>query len=967
LLAVLNFAFFPALWGNRTLMTSAGETASLYLTGAKPTAAPGVGPRTPDPGAPGWQFEPAMAFNGREIFHHHRFPRWNPYVAYGSPWAADMLVQPAFPLALLPELIPSPRVISWFVILRLFIAGIFAFLFMRYWTTFLASTVAAIAFMLTGYFILFLNVDHLSTEILVSVVFWSFERMYRTPSSRGVLPASVVIMLAIVAGMPESTLMILSFGYIYYVFRALSDRSVQITKAFGRLIAANVLGFGMGAFLLLPMWEFLQNGFDAHRIPGNPPGIISVSDPRGVLLFLVPLIFGRFGTPMISAFAGGSGLFGYFGLGPVILAVLAALSFVRGRRDWDASQRKILVFFLICVPLFMMKHWGAPVVNWIGRLPLFGLVIFPKYIQPLLGFALACVAGFGATKFLSPKFIIESWISIVAVLAATVILFRSYRVFLYGGSARDVHYIFTVLVVALLWLFVWVALLANAHWPAVRRYVPGLLVLLIAAELTANYVIPVYYLLGELSTNDRNPYAGAPYIDFLESKRMDFYRVFAQGGLLYPNWSSAYSLFDARYLTAIIYNRYLTFANAFLHAAAGDTTGELITRFTGYPGPYAMFSPLDRRFLQLSSIRYLATLTPFVERESTLTSQILEQNAARRRTDIISRSAFVLDGRGRDVLFQHPPSRRLPLTTIVPSDAAQLRVAPAIDPKLAPGCGDGVTFQIELDDPVSGAPRMLYERYINPKAAPAAQHWSDGFVDLKPYAGRQVHLLFSTNGGPRGDTACDWAGWGDLRFVSLPADKEVEASTPQFRLVFHDAADVFEYPFSLPRASLFSSVVLANSPQAALDILKRPDFDPWRQVVVEASPSDVAPMLRQAPEIARAAHIESYDAERVVVHADSSEPTILLLTDSNYPGWKATVDGHPATILKANYLFRGVLLPAGSHRVEFQYSPVSYAVGYGISLLSALVAAAWVFRDRRRKTTQGTAARLEPVQAYAKY
>ena len=218
LLALLNIAFFPALWGNRTLMTSAGETASLYITGARPSASPGLIVRTPDPGAPGWQFEPAMAFNGVEMFRHFRLPRWNPYAGYGSPWAAGMMPQPVFPLALIPEAFPGPRAIAWFLVLRLFVAGVFAFLFMRFFVPFAASVVAAVAFMLTGYFVLFLNIDHLSTEVLLSAVFWSFERMFRTPSSRGVVPASAVIFLSIISGMPESTLLVLSFGYaVLYV------------------------------------------------------------------------------------------------------------------------------------------------------------------------------------------------------------------------------------------------------------------------------------------------------------------------------------------------------------------------------------------------------------------------------------------------------------------------------------------------------------------------------------------------------------------------------------------------------------------------------------------------------------------------------------------------------------------------------------------------------------------------------
>jgi len=64
---------------------------------------------------------------------------------------------------------------------------------------------------------------------------------------------------------------------------------------------------------------------------------------------------------------------------------------------------------------------------------------------------------------------------------------------------------------------------------------------------------------------------------------------------------------------------------------------------------------------------------------------------------------------------------------------------------------------------------------------------------------------------------------------------------------------------------------------------------------------------------------------------------LLVLTDQFYPGWTATIDGQPAPIHRADYLFRGVLLPAGSHRVEFLYWPASFRIGATVSAL-ALVA-----------------------------
>jgi hypothetical protein len=154
LFAVLNAGFYPSLWGNRTLLMSARDAASVLPTGANGDGTPASLFRTLDPGAPGWQFEPAMAFHHQQFWKQHHLPLWNPYVGYGAPWAAGMLSQPFFPLSFLVALHPTPRTVSWFIVLRLLTAGVFAYLFLKYFVSHAAAIAGAIACMLTGYFVI---------------------------------------------------------------------------------------------------------------------------------------------------------------------------------------------------------------------------------------------------------------------------------------------------------------------------------------------------------------------------------------------------------------------------------------------------------------------------------------------------------------------------------------------------------------------------------------------------------------------------------------------------------------------------------------------------------------------------------------------------------------------------------------------------------------------------------------------
>ena len=75
-----------------------------------------------------------------------------------------------------------------------------------------------------------------------------------------------------------------------------------------------------------------------------------------------------------------------------------------------------------------------------------------------------------------------------------------------------------------------------------------------------------------------------------------------------------------------------------------------------------------------------------------------------------------------------------------------------------------------------------------------------------------------------------------------------------------------------------------------------------------------------------------------------------MLTDRDWPGWQASVDGRPTDIFCTDFLYRGVPIPAGDHVVEFVCRPRSFAVGALGSALGVLctVALAWSSRASRR-------------------
>jgi hypothetical protein len=102
------------------------------------------------------------------------------------------------------------------------------------------------------------------------------------------------------------------------------------------------------------------------------------------------------------------------------------------------------------------------------------------------------------------------------------------------------------------------------------------------------------------------------------------------------------------------------------------------------------------------------------------------------------------------------------------------------------------------------------------------------------------------------------------------------------------------------------------------------------------------PGLALGPQADGRAAITRYRLNDVTVDVDTPAPALLRLADLWYPDWTATVDGKPATILRADYLLRAVPVPAGRHRVEFQFESKAVRTGFLLSIASAVVALALI-------------------------
>ncbi|MGI8802517.1 MAG: YfhO family protein [Solirubrobacteraceae bacterium] len=199
----------------------------------------------------------------------------------------------------------------------------------------------------------------------------------------------------------------------------------------------------------------------------------------------------------------------------------------------------------------------------------------------------------------------------------------------------------------------------------------------------------------------------------------------------------------------------------------------------------------------------------------------------------------------------------------------------------------------------------------------------------------------------------------------LTAHNEPPPAAPGLRLASSDPdGDVYTNVQALPRAYVATDWRPAASRAEALAATLASRAAQLRAApVIEgsepvpASSSIVVPDLGGAS--GQAAVTDDEDA-KVTLSVDAPSAGYLVLLDTYYAGWSATVDGHPAKIHPANEAFRAVAVPAGHHRVVFRYRPTVVLAAGALSGLAwlAIVGLIAAPRLRSRRTRARTPRRV---------
>jgi uncharacterized membrane protein YfhO len=101
-----------------------------------------------------------------------------------------------------------------------------------------------------------------------------------------------------------------------------------------------------------------------------------------------------------------------------------------------------------------------------------------------------------------------------------------------------------------------------------------------------------------------------------------------------------------------------------------------------------------------------------------------------------------------------------------------------------------------------------------------------------------------------------------------------------------------------------------------------------------APPCSLEPAV---PSVEETAQVVGESPNHLELKTRSEATGLLVLSEVEYPGWQASVDGQPTQVLRADTTLRAVCLPAGSHTVRFDFRPRDLVIGAIISCLALVV------------------------------
>ncbi len=814
-----------------------------------------------------------------QAVHDGQLPLWNPYILTGTPEVANPNFQLFYPPNLIAaELLPPYWALAWLAWLHLILTGSLMYVFLRrQGLTWWACVLGGGAWLLNGYGLVWLeNPQRLSTAAWLPGIFWAFEA-------------------------------------------AVQDRKIKWAAIGGIFLGWSILGgqmqfiFGLGLMLgLYGLAKMIGYSYQTRKVPYQPIaylatiGVIGLGIGSPVLLpasefaaisqrrqltadtiqnsawpidHLVTLAAPDFyGNPSSSVDYWGTSNYAettaYFGMVCLLLALTA---------PFVARQRPALIQSLLQMIVIFMLALGTPLAQIVFLFPGAQFLSLGR-MNFLIPFAGVWLAAVGADGWLGGQaFSRRHWaglvsaVLVIALVAVLSVLSLGDQFNLHQSSVATDLIRSGILIVSTIGC---VALLRRRS-----RWRGGLLIMLAVGDLMQwgwnfNPIMPIDLLYPD------NPVTQKLHGD------TGIYRVLPiqSGKMIFgPNVLSLFNLQEMGGYTPLIKQSY--------HQLFWSIDDKVALGFVRSGGNMLVMSDFHPIF-SLFNVKYVLaprdlpyTIVPQVSQT------VCDQVVSAQTTTIHQSFTTADDGFNRvDVYFAKVDTR----------------------------VGGAVHFRLRRDtdqgDVIADIPTPVEE----------IQSDSTYTFFFAPIAdSRDQKFVWSID--TLADVSLCRANDGTYDFSAY--------ATWLQQLDVQNSVRIYENPNVMPRAFMVQHVENVAADHA-IDRLLAPDFD-WRHsaLLTRDLPIDQQAQLAAQPQRSDdQVTVTDYQLNQVSIDVQANSSGLLVLSDSYYPGWLATLDGQPATIYETDAVFRGVFVPAGSHHIRFQFDPPALKIGFALASISLLMA-----------------------------
>jgi hypothetical protein len=335
----------------------------------------------------------------------HGVPLWNPYMFGGLPYVAAMHGDIFYPTALLRLMMPTDLAMTWGFIIHVFLAGLFAYLFLRaIGVSFYAAVIGGLAYMMGGNVAGLVSPGHdgkLYVATLLPLVLLLIQRGVRDGRLWAWGALSLTITLAVLSPHPQllQYLLLTAGAYALLVAFAHADsgdvpsRRLAIRRL-GLAAAAVAVGLFGGSIQFLPVlqytpWSPRAGGAGwAHAISYSMP-------PEELLNFYVPQFSG-----ILSAYWGRNGIHLHSEYVGVAVLMLAGLAFGSASTPWRRRQLWFWTGALVVATLWALGGY-TPFYHLVYAI-VPGTKFFraPSTMLYVVSFCIAVLAALGADRAL---------------------------------------------------------------------------------------------------------------------------------------------------------------------------------------------------------------------------------------------------------------------------------------------------------------------------------------------------------------------------------------------------------------------------------------------------------------------------------------------------------------------------------------------------------------------------------------